>query len=221
MTLCDKLNQGTGLSQILNNIGCNVSRKPQKMNYAITFTRKTTRNFDFTTEMWIPCHICFEKEPYVVFYYTAESLMSVITSHNNTGLIKHFEMAKKEYPGHTFIYLIENLAEYYKKKRSLVTRKENHELLEAMGQVKPSKSTKTSKADSDLQNLPDKQMVERQLLYLQLLGKTAVKIHPCSNVESPSWIISFMEQIGIFPDEQYPNVLYFNSLRLVCDQTHH
>lgn len=200
ISICDKWSADENAKAIvasLTGAGAVVIPKPLKIPYAMSFTRKVDREFDFKKGAWAPCERKHEMEPYALFLLSAERLIGIISEDSENGLLSFFKRCTEVYPEFTIVWIVENLQEYYKKRAHAKSRKENDELRGLMGQSVPKRSKGV-----DFSSSCDRELIEEQLLYLQLIGTPKIRIHPCSSTETAGWIVSFTQQIAFYP-EQY------------------
>lgn len=135
-------------------------------------------------------------EPYALFLLSADRLIGIISEDPENGLLDFFKRCSQVYPDFTIVWIVENLQNYYKKRTQARTRRENDELRGFMGETVPKRRN-----EPDYSNSPERELIEEQLLYLQLVGKTKLRIHPCSMSETAGWIVSFAQQIAFYPEQ--------------------
>ncbi|KAJ3358268.1 hypothetical protein HDU91_005264 [Kappamyces sp. JEL0680] len=177
--------------QTLRDAGATIHSTKQPIPYSMTFCRKITREFDFDQESWKPCCVRYEMEPFVLLLLRAERLAELCLDEN--GVIDYFNSCVAAHKGHTLVFLVENLAEYRKKQRLAKNRMENDQLRLALGEMQ-------RKQPQFVHKRPEMSRLEAELLYLQIFGRGRVKIHPCSSAETAAWILSFTQQIAMFPE---------------------
>ena len=189
--------QSSGIAQSLSAAGSVVLSKPLKIPYSMSFTRKVERMYDYEKKMWMPCEKKYEIEPFALFLISSDRLIEILQQNMDNGLLLLFKKCAETYPGFTLIWIIEDLQEYYRKIHSARTKKENDELRGYLGQ-----SVKKRKGNEfDLESMPDRKIIEEQLLRVQIAGGSKIRIHPCSSSETTGWIVSFTQQIASFPEQ--------------------
>jgi ERCC4 domain len=178
--------------------GARVVSANHKIPFTLSFSRKVNRDFDFdASEVWKPCPERIEVEPYTLFYFPAAKLARLIKEKN--GLVNNLAKIMNTYPGHSYIFLIEDLIDYYKRRKRLESKWENDRLKSAMGE-KPVKRKEDILAL--LADMPEPKDFENSLVLLQNFGKGKCKIHFSPASETAGWIVSFLQQIAIYPEMQ-------------------
>ena len=202
VSMCNEWSQYPSSKPICESIsqsGARVVISKHKLPFTLTFSRKVNRDFDFfNTQVWKPCSERIEVEPYTLLYFPAEKLSQLIKQKN--GLVNNLNSAMKIYPGHTYIYLIEGLLEFYKRRKRLESKHENDLLKIAMGEKVVKRKEDIPKL---LAEMPEPKAFENALTLLQNFGKGKCKIQFSPASETAGWVVSFLQQIAIFPEMQY------------------
>ncbi len=183
-----------GIKQVLEESEIKIISARQSLPNTMTFARYTTRQYDFDAEIWNPCLPQFEYEPYILVYMKAEEFALLCL--DEKGPMPYFLKLMSK-PSITVILVIENLFDYYKRKKLAVQRSNNDALRCALGENSIRRSTQLK---DNFDNLPDRSKMEAELLYLQVFSEGRVKIHPTDSAVTGNWILSFIEQIALFPE---------------------
>ncbi|KAJ3273269.1 hypothetical protein HDV01_004627 [Terramyces sp. JEL0728] len=192
--LCKNWNQNDPfLNTSLKEVGVETRIETTAVKNSMTLTHKVDRIYDFENSIWNPCSLRLEKLPYILIMLSAMDIAEILKS--DQSLMNYFTDCTSKYKGDTIIFLVVGLPEYYKAFSSAQTAIRNDEIREQL----TSEKRKKRKAN-DILDGPDKKTIERELILLQIFGKGKCKIHTCNKVDIHGFIVSFIQQIALFPD---------------------
>ncbi|KAJ3314665.1 RNA-binding ATPase activator esf2 [Boothiomyces sp. JEL0838] len=192
------------LKNSLEEVGVEIRKETPKIRNSLSLTHKVDREYDFENGSWNPCNIRLERLPYTMILLSATEIAQILKRDNT--LVKYFTDCTSEFQGNTIIFFVVGLPEYYRSYSNAEIAIRNDEIREQLTNERRKK-----RKTNEILDGPDKKTIERELILLQIYGKGKCKIHTCTKVDLHGFLISFLQQIAIFPD-QYVKSAEYNQL---------
>lgn len=162
----------------------------------IKWERKTEAIWDPEARIFRPCQLEIKEENHILYVMSAKEFVQLVIDEEGKNLDSHVLRLRSRFESREIIYLIEGLANWMRKNKSIKNRGFTEAVRSQMNSVELTASQRPKKT-KDAQYV-DEDLVEHALLRLQVMH--GVLIHHSLVVENtPEWIRSFTQHISTIP----------------------
>lgn len=162
----------------------------------IKWKRRTEAVWDPEAGIFRPCELQIKEEKHIMYVMSANEFVRLATGKEGNDLDCHALQLKTRFNSREIVYLIEGLANWSRKNKTIKNRGFTEAVRNQMNPAEPNTSQRGKKKKEE--PYVDEDLIEHALLKLQVVH--GVLIHHSQVTENtPEWIRSFTQHISTIP----------------------
>lgn len=172
----------------------------------VKWRREVTSQYDEENGQWEPVARRIEREDHILFIMPAKEFVELAVGEEGQDIDSHILGLKDRFPNSKIIYLIEGLALWMKKNKTIQNRNYTA-TVRNIGREEPAPNQRPRKKQDEY---VDEDLVEDALLRAQVMHGSLIH-HTAVMIETAEWILVFTQHISTIP---YRSVHMFPSIKL-------
>jgi crossover junction endonuclease EME1 len=185
------------LETLLDGLSVEHTTRDSPVANAFKWRRKVTSRFDEEMERWEPIPPRIMPEKHALLLLTAEEFVEIAVGDTLDSSVSE---AKRHFPGHELIYILEGITPWMRKNRNLRNRRFAAGV-RAQDQAAAPEATPASRRrrnNAAAEEYISESIVEDAMLQLQVEHEVLIH-HTAAPLETAQWIVAFTQHISTIP----------------------